>query len=363
LITVWGKTFGMAGYSPNLLRSFIALIALLLLCLPSSASVVNGPDYIFVGPRDEQWKAFYIENGSSPKQWTLKERAAFASVLNKVRLAHPQFFARAIDSCRPLGLIRRHMTVSDNNDARGRGVCMMTGVATIEVDDAFFSTSSDYQLHAVTHELAHLLDTASVLSTANAFLKIAQPMLAKVHKSYGSRPYAPMDSETSSWGETIALRAGLPSLDAAENLPECFAECVSFYLVDGPKAVSPAVRAYIRAHVLRQDAKIDRARKLYVEAEVATDRGDYNRAFRDLNDLLVEQPDMLDVHSSRARIWGFKKDFEMMAYEAQQELKLLRRRHIPTYHWTYDRAKELLSDAHDHYGFDRVAKRMSTETK
>jgi hypothetical protein len=359
----------MAGYSKSLFRTLVAFMMLLWLCLPSfgasaprtaaTKSAKNDSDYMFVGPHDTQWKAFYVEYGFTPKQWTAKERQTFSSVLNTVRAAHPDFFAHAIASCRPLGLIRRHMTDSDNNDIRGRAVCMMTGVATIEIDDAFFFTSRDYQIHAVAHELGHLLDTASFLSTAKPFMKIAQPMIAKVQVAYGNRPYAPMDCETSAWGETLALRAGLPSLDAAENLAECFAECVSYYLVDGPKSVSPAVRAYMREYVLKQNPQIERARKLYVEAEVATDVGDYQRAFRALNELALAQPQMLDVHSSRARIWGFKRDFEMMEFEAKEELALLHHRAIPKYHFTYGRVEELLADAQERYGFERVAKRMT----
>lgn len=347
----------------QLLCCLISTALLALMCLPASAVALNpnanaavksnGPDYKFIAPSDKAWREFEVEYGFAPKQWSLPEKQTVTHVLNQIRAAHPEFFARAVASCRPLGLIRRHMTADDNRDHRGRPVCLLTGVSTIEVDDSFFRTPSDFQVLAVTHELGHLLDTACIFSTSQAFLSVAQPILTRVHRLYGNQPYAPNDVELMVQGEEVARRAGLPTLDAAENLAEAFADCVAYYLVEGPKSVSAPVQKYIRQYVLKPDAKIEHARRLYVGAELATDDGDFDTAFRDLNDLLVEQPSMLDVHACRARIWGFKHDFEMMAYEAHEELALLQRRHIPRYHGTYERASDLLASAHEHVGFAR----------
>lgn len=353
-----GKTKDMSFALTNIHTPILAAFSAILLCLPSYAANAT-PEYIFVGPRDTHWKQFYIENGRPPKQWTAKEKTTFAAALNSIRKAHPSFYARAISAGRPIGLIRRNMTAEDNSDPRGRPVCMLTGVATIEVDDIFFTLPADWQRYAVTHEFAHLLDTATFLSSSPEFIKLAQPAIDKVHKLYGNLPFAPLDPEAGDRGEAIAHRAGLPNLDSAESLPECFAECVAHYYIRGPKSISAPIRNYIERTVNRSNSTIDRARELYVETELATDIGDYHRAFLASSKLLAQQPQMLEVHCSRARIWGFKRDFEMMEIEAQQELALLRARRIPKYHWTYERANELLTDARDRYGFDRVVHRMS----
>jgi hypothetical protein len=345
----------------------IALMLLFWLSLPASATrsrsaaatAQRDSDYIFVGPKDAHWREFYNENGIAPRVWTAKEKAIFGAVLSKVRAKHPEFFARAVAACRPLGLLRRNLTADDNNDPRGRAVCMLTSATTIEVDESFFTTPAKWQYHSVIHELAHLLDTACILSASKDWIAIAQPRIARVRKAYGNNPFAPLAYSDAMRGEELAKKAKLPSLDAAENFPECFAECVAFYFADGPRSVSADVRKYITTRVLAIDPKVESARKLYVAAEWATSNGEYDRAFHDLNTLLVQNPDMLDVHASRARIWGFKHDFEMMEYEANQELALLRRRKIPQYHWTYDRVRDLLDDAHDKYGFDRVQRRAA----
>lgn len=349
----------MSSVLTNIHTLLVAALSAILLCLPAtSAPTARAPEYTFVTPKDTAWKQFCIEYGHQPKQWTAKEKAAFAAVLNSIRKAHPSFYARAIFAGRPIGLIRRKIAAEDKADPRGRPVCMLTGVATIEVDDIFFSLSPEWQRYAVTHELAHLLDTATFLSSSPGFIKIAQPAIDKVHKLYGNHPFAPLDPEADDRGEALAQRAGLPTLDSAESLPECFAECVACYYIHGPKSISTPIRNYIERNVNRPNAAIDNARELYVETELATDAGDYDRAFLASSKLLAQQPQMLEVHSCRARIWGFKRDFEMMEIEARQELALLRARRIPKYHSTYERAEELLSDARDRYGFDRVARRM-----
>lgn len=366
----------------------IAAVVAWLLCLTSAASAAQvhsdnelarpSGSYYFVCATDYHWREFSQEcegTARAPLEWSLKNQQRVGRIMNLIRQRYPRLWHRAF-AVRSAGLLLCSGSPGYGREENIKGdqpVAVATGLETMVVGEAVMELPDDALLAIFIHELVHLADTACIMSTRDEWLRLVLPRISKLRKLWADKPFSPDKNQMLVAGARLARRCGLPTLYCGAGVNEALAECTATFLtnvdaVDSPFGSSVGVErgaasrdktrarrkdvrldsdiaAFINDDVLSENSEVDELRRLYVDSEYFIDCHRFNEAFQCLNTLMRRYPKMLEVHASRARIWGFKGDFEMMTIEALAEKHLLDQRGIPNYHLTYDRVRGLLWDA------------------
>lgn len=245
------------------------------------------------------WRTFYpalgdgwwIERHNASRALTAGEQDRVRAALRSIAERWPGLILRAT-LYRP---VRIGAPASDAPAGEAVAQAFFFG-NRLRLGPRFFAGSAESQVHTLVHELVHLGDVFTMVSSGADWVSLCGPLLRAVHKEMGSRQLDWMQIQKSSLGDTDATRPqvikdvgsviyaqGFPNWLGAKNPAEClavFGTATAFELgqtsevtdyagladpdwrAAGRQPVPAQIASFIRDHVLSPPAGKNEAARL-----------------------------------------------------------------------------------------------------
>lgn len=164
-------------------------------------------------------------------------------------------------------------------------------------EKAFSPLVADWIRRIVIHEIVHTADTFKFLSNSEEFRAVAEPrikqavsVLEKENLTPAQAAALPLGQRRDKVENLIKKKTGLPSAYAAENLSECLAEMISFWLDDTYSYKPPAEFLPFLRSLTQESPPVPVAVGKYLEGERLFGSRNFGAALASLTAAIDEDP-------------------------------------------------------------------------